>query len=29
LRHVDVLDFVNIQCEPDSPDYIRVSILIP
>jgi len=24
LRHVDVLDFINIQCEPDSPDFIRV-----
>jgi len=24
LRHNDVLDLINIQCEPDSPDYIRV-----
>ncbi|XP_057303930.1 28S ribosomal protein S22, mitochondrial-like [Hydractinia symbiolongicarpus] len=24
LRHEDILDFINIQCEPDAPDYIRV-----
>ena len=23
-RHVDVLDLVCVQCEPDSADYIRV-----
>ena len=26
MRHVDVLDLVSLQCEPDSPDYIRVNI---
>lgn len=25
LQHGHVLDFINIQCEPDSPDYIRVT----
>lgn len=24
LRHKDILDFINIQCEPDAPDYLRV-----
>ena len=24
-RHEEVLDVCNLQCEPDSPDYIRVS----